>query len=59
MPGKWTYVLGNLRPEHAADLLTYARAYAASPTGTVMPSRRPPSLARVVLARVPNLEFAA
>jgi predicted metal-binding protein len=59
MPGKWTYVLGNLLPDHAADLLTYARAYAASATGTVMPSRRPPSLARVVLARVPNLEFAA
>jgi predicted metal-binding protein len=59
MPGKWTYVLGHLRPAHAADLLTYARAYAGSATGTVMPSRRPASLARVVLARVPSLEFAA
>jgi predicted metal-binding protein len=58
-PGKWTYVLGHLSPDHAADLLTYAAAYAATSTGTVMPSRRPASLGRAVLARVPHLEFAA
>lgn len=59
MPGKWIYVLGHLKPGHAADLLTYAAAYAASATGTVMPSRRPASLANVVLARVPPQEHVA
>jgi predicted metal-binding protein len=59
MPGKWTYVLGHLAPELATDLLAYAGTYAASATGTVMPSRRPATLARVVIARVPPLEFAA
>ena len=59
MPGKWTYVLGHLAPGLAADLLAYAGTYAASSTGTVMPSRRPATLARVVIARVPPLEFAA
>jgi predicted metal-binding protein len=59
MPAKWTFVLAHLSPDHAADLLTYAGAYAASATGTVMPSRRPASLGGAVLARVPDLEFAA
>jgi predicted metal-binding protein len=59
MPGKWSYVLGNLSPDIASDLLVYAAAYALTPTGTVMPSRRPVSLARVVIARIPPLEFAA
>lgn len=59
MPGKWTYVLGHLAPGLAADLLAYAGTYAASATGTVMPSRRPSTLARVVIARVPPLEYAA
>ena len=59
MPGKWTYVLGHLAPGLATDLLAYAATYAASATGTVMPSRRPVALARVVIARVPPLEFAA
>lgn len=58
-PGKWTYVLGHLAPELAADLLAYAATYAASATGTVMPSRRPASLGRAVIARVPHLETAA
>lgn len=56
MPGKWTNLLGRLDVPLAADLLAYARLYAASPTGTVMPSKRPPSLhPRMVLGRVPNL----
>lgn len=59
MPGKWTFFLGHLTPDHAADLLTYAAAYAAHATGTVMPSRRPASLRDAVLARIPHLEFAA
>jgi predicted metal-binding protein len=59
MPGKWTVVLGHLSPGHAADLLIYAAAYASAATGTVMPSRRPASLGRAVLARVPHLEYVA
>ena len=59
MPGKWTLFLGHLTPDHAADLLAYAAAYAAHATGTIMPSRRPASLRNVVLGRLPHLEFAA
>ncbi len=59
MPGKWTFFLGHLTPEHAADLLAYAAAYAAHATGTIMPSRRPASLRHAVLGRIPHLEFAA
>ncbi len=53
--GKWTNLLGHLVPEHAADLLDYADAYAASKIGTVMPSRRPASLSRMIVGRVPGL----
>ncbi len=52
-PGKWTYLLGHLSPALAGDLLLYAATYAASATGTVMPSRRPASLRDVVIGRVP------
>jgi predicted metal-binding protein len=58
-PGKWGYLLSRLTPEHAADLVAYARAYAAAPNGTVMPSRRAPSLKDVVVGRIPALESAA
>ncbi len=54
-PGKWTYLLGRLEPGMAADVLQYAETYARSATGTVLPSRRPASLARVVLGRMPDL----
>ena len=53
MPGKWSYLLGRLSPALAGDLLDYARLYAAHPTGTVLPSKRAPSLARMVLGRLP------
>lgn len=55
MPGKWTYLLGRLEVGMVPDLLAYAETYAAHPTGTVLPSKRPASLARMVLGRVPNL----
>ena len=55
-PGKWGYLLGGLHNELATDLLAYAGAYAASKTGTVMPSKRPPSLGSVVLGRFPPQE---
>ncbi|MGI4801464.1 MAG: DUF1636 family protein [Janthinobacterium lividum] len=54
-PGKWTYLLGGLNEALAPDLLVYARAYAEAKTGGVMPSKRPASLAHIVLGRVPSL----
>jgi len=52
-PGKWSYLVGELSPEHAADLLTYATAYAKAKTGVVLPSGRPASLQTNVIARFP------
>jgi predicted metal-binding protein len=51
--GKWSYVMGELAPEHAADLLTYAAAYGKAKTGVVLPSGRPASLQTSVVARFP------
>ncbi|MBS0986748.1 MULTISPECIES: DUF1636 family protein [Acetobacter] len=53
MKGRWTWLMGHLGPEKAEDILTYARLYAASKKGTVMPSRRPAALSDMVLGRVP------
>ncbi|WP_428376460.1 DUF1636 family protein [Lichenicoccus sp.] len=55
MPGKWSYLLGGLDLENASDLLDFAAIYAASLTGVVMPSRRPPALATMVHGRIPAL----
>ncbi len=54
-PGKWSYLLGRLSPDKAADLIQFAESYHQSRTGTVMPSRRPASLADMILGRVPTL----
>jgi predicted metal-binding protein len=51
--GKWSYLVGEIGPEHAADLLTYAKAYAKAKTGVVLPSGRPASLRTSVIARFP------
>ena len=59
MPGKWTYLLGFLSAEHAADLLIYGAAYGSSTNGTVLPSRRPASLQNAVIGRVPPTELLA
>ena len=45
--------MGELTPGHAADLLTYAAAYAKAKTGVVLPSGRPASLQTSVIARFP------
>jgi predicted metal-binding protein len=58
-PGKWGYLLSRLSPDLAADILTYARAYAAHETGALLPSRRPESLRNVVVGRIPAMETAA
>ena len=54
MPGKWTYLIGNLKAGDAADILAYGAAYVASRSGAVLPSRRPASLRDSMLARVPD-----
>jgi predicted metal-binding protein len=51
--GKWSYLVGEIGPEHAADLLIYAAAYAKAKTGVVLPSGRPASLQSSVIARFP------
>jgi predicted metal-binding protein len=55
MPGKWSYLLGHLSLDLVDDLLEYGAAYAASPSGTVLPSRRAASLRHMVLGRLPAL----
>ncbi|GAB6967505.1 DUF1636 domain-containing protein [Komagataeibacter kakiaceti JCM 25156] len=57
-PGKWGWLLAELGPEKAADLLTYIVAYATSRSGTVMPSRRPASLSGMVRGRFPASLFS-
>lgn len=52
-PGKWAYMVGDLGPEHAADLVAYARAYAASDKGVVLRAGRPASMRDVILGRFP------
>jgi predicted metal-binding protein len=52
-PGKWSYLLGELGPEHAADLLIYAQTYNTARAGVVLPSKRPASLEKTVIARFP------
>jgi predicted metal-binding protein len=52
-PGKWSYLMGRLGPEHAEDLLTYATAYRKARAGVVLPSGRPSSLQHTVIARFP------
>ena len=54
-PGKWSYLLGRLNPDKAADLLAFAGSYRLSRTGTVMPSKRAASLTDMVLGRIPTL----
>ncbi len=56
MPGKWTYLIGGLTPDHAADVLAYGAAYVASRAGAVLPSRKPAALRDAVLGRVPAAE---
>ena len=59
MSGKWSYLLGRLGAQKAADVLAYAGVYRASRTGVVLPSKRPASLHDAVLGRMPSLVPAA
>jgi predicted metal-binding protein len=53
-PGKWTYLIGDL--DVASDvgaLLEYARAYAASASGTPTLGERPKAIRKGTIARIP------
>ncbi|MCZ7597372.1 MAG: DUF1636 domain-containing protein [Gammaproteobacteria bacterium] len=52
-PGKWAYMVGHIGPEHAADLIAYAAAYARSEIGAVLRSGRPDSLRHAIVGRFP------
>ena len=55
--GKWSYLLGHLTPDHAADLVAYGAAFAASENGTVWRSGRADSLRDAIIARIPGSGF--
>ncbi len=55
--GKWSYLLGHLTPDHAADLIAYADRFAASENGTVWRSQRADSLRDTIVARIPGFGF--
>jgi predicted metal-binding protein len=58
-PGKWTYVVGDLRREsHLEDIVAAARRYAASPEGIVPWRERPFSFRKGVVSRTPPLATA-
>jgi predicted metal-binding protein len=54
MPGKWSYLLGDLNPALVPDLLDYCDRYVTSATGTVLPSKRAASLQGFILGRMPG-----
>jgi predicted metal-binding protein len=56
-PGKWSYLLGHMTPDHAADLVAYGAAFAASENGTVWRSGRAESLRDAIVARIPGFGF--
>ncbi len=56
-PGKWSYLLGHLTPDHAADLVDYGVAFGTSENGTVWRSGRADSLRDAIVARIPGHGF--
>ena len=54
VPGKWTYVIGDLDPDSAAPaILDGAALYAAAPDGIVPWRERPQAFRKGVVSRVP------
>jgi predicted metal-binding protein len=53
--GKWTYVYGDLSPEHAEALLAAVRQYGEAPDGLVPWRERPDFIKKGALARIPPL----
>ncbi|MBC7740427.1 MAG: DUF1636 domain-containing protein [Candidatus Saccharibacteria bacterium] len=56
-PGRWSYVYGRMGPEHAADILAGAAAYARAPDGLVPWRERPVIFRKQSVARIPPLDF--
>ena len=55
-PGKWIYVVGDLKRElHLEDIVTAAGLYAASPVGIVPWRERPLAFRKGVVSRTPPL----
>lgn len=55
-PGKWTYIVGNLDPDHhAADLATFARLHRAHEQGVPTWRDRPEHVRKNTIARVPPM----
>lgn len=58
-PDKWIYVIGDIDPEtDAQDVLTAARAVAASPYGVPEMADRPPFFRNGVVSRTPPAGWA-
>jgi predicted metal-binding protein len=56
MPGKWTYLIGDLDPEtHVEEIVAAAESYGASADGIVPWKERPPTFRKGVIARTPPL----
>lgn len=53
-PGKTAYLFGDLTPADLPDLVTFARAYAASPDGTLTDARMLGALRFKAIARIPG-----
>jgi predicted metal-binding protein len=53
-PGKWTYVVGDLRSDaHIEDIVVAARRYGASPDGLVPWRERPLPFRKGIVSRTP------
>jgi predicted metal-binding protein len=58
-PGKWTYVVGDLKREsHLEDIVVATRRYAASVEGIVPWRERPVAFRKGVVSRTPPLALA-
>lgn len=55
---KFAYVVGDLRPEHAEDLVTFAVAHAESADGVTPWRARPQVVRKQTIARVPPFGLA-
>lgn len=52
-PDKWTYLVGDVKPENIPDLFAYIDAYAASANGRPPMSQRPEIVQKGTIARFP------
>lgn len=57
-PGKFSYIVGGLAPEDAADLVAFARAHAESADGIPPWRSRPEKIRKNTISRVPPPDAA-